>query len=108
MHSKMKSRILRELSGTNQMKSIFYAVALVTTLSTSLPTFASDLRDVKESELTTQQKKEIFSKMSAKEMELIQNYEETVPYKHAVNDTKSPDISYNEKLKFILALQNSK
>ena len=74
---------------------------MATALFSSFALHASDLRDVKESQLTTEQKAEIFSKMTDEEIELIDNYEGLVNYTAIINETKAPDLSYNEKLKII-------
>lgn len=81
-------------------------LTLATALFASFALHASDLRDVKESQLTTEQKAEIFSKMSNNEIELIDNYEGLVNYTAVINETKAPDLSYNEKLKIISSQQN--
>lgn len=83
------------------MKSIFSTIAFAAAISASFSIHASDLRDIKESQLTTEQKTEIFSKMSDKEIEFIDNYETLVNYKAVINETKAPDLSYNEKLEII-------
>lgn len=83
------------------MKSILSSIAFAAAITASFSIHANDLRDVKESELTTEHKKEIFSKMSNEEIELIDNYENPVNYKAVISGVKAPDISYNEKLKVI-------
>lgn len=83
------------------MKFIFSTVTFVVALSASFSIHANDLRDVKESQLTTEQKKEIYSKMTNEEIELIDNYENPVNYKAVITGVKAPDISYNEKLEII-------
>ena len=83
------------------MKFFIRNITLATALFSSFALHASDLRDVKESQLTTEQKAEIFSKMTDEEIELIDNYEGLVNYTAIINETKAPDLSYNEKLKII-------
>lgn len=83
------------------MKSIFSTVALVAVLAVSFSSHAKDLRDMKESQLTTQQKKEAFGKMTQEEIELLDNYESTKTYVSVINNQKPKDLSFNEKLKIV-------
>ena len=89
----------------NQMKSTFFKIALATTLFSSSSIYANELLDIKDSQLTTEQKKEIFNQMTDDEIELIDNYESVVNYKALINETKAPDLSYNEKLAIIRSQQ---
>ena len=87
------------------MKSFIRNITLATALFSSFALHASDFRDVKESQLTTEQKAEIFSKMTDEEIEFIDSYEGPVNYTAVINGTKAPDLSYNEKLKIISSQQ---
>lgn len=87
------------------MKSTFFKIALATTLFSSSSIYANELLDIKDSQLTTEQKKEIFNQMTDDEIELIDNYESVVNYKALINETKAPDLSYNEKLAIIRSQQ---
>ena len=87
------------------MKSTFFTIALTTTLFTSSSIHANELLDIKNSQLTTEQRKEIFNQMTDEEIELLDNYESVVNYKALINQTKAPDLSYNEKLEIIRSQQ---
>lgn len=89
----------------NTIKSSFFKIALATTLFSSSSIYANELLDIKDSQLTTEQKKEIFNQMTDDEIELIDNYESVVNYKALINETKAPDLSYNEKLTIIRSQQ---
>ncbi|MDH1255022.1 hypothetical protein N5C67_20435, partial [Comamonas thiooxydans] len=78
------------------MKSTFFTIALATTIFASSSIHADELRDIKNSQLTTEQRKEIFNQMTDEEIEFIDNYEGTENYKALINETKVPDLSYNE------------
>ena len=83
------------------MKSTFFTIALATTIFASSSIHADELLDIKNSQLTTEQKKIIFDQMTDEEIELLDNYESAVNYKTIINETKAPDLSYNEKLSII-------
>lgn len=87
------------------MKSTFFTIALTTTLFASSSIHANELLDIKNSQLTTEQRKEIFNQMTDEEIELLDNYESVVNYKALINQTKAPDLSYNEKLEIIRSQQ---
>lgn len=60
----------------------------------------TDLRDKKESELTYQEKKEIFNKMSEQDLHLLEAYS-MEEYRKIVNNEPVKELSINEKIDFV-------
>lgn len=87
------------------MKTFLSTLILASVFALSFTVHASDLRDVKESQLTTEQKKEVFSKMTDKEIEFLDNYEGTKTYQAVLSNQEIPDLTINEKLKIISTQQ---
>lgn len=86
------------------MKKTLITLALI---ATSFVAQAQDLRDKKESELTYQQKKEIFNKMSAEELHLLEAYS-IEQYRQIVNKEPVQELSINEKIDFVKEQINNK
>lgn len=80
------------------MKKTLIAMALIAT--SFVAQAQTDLRDKKESELTYQQKKEIFNKMSAEELHLLEAYS-LEQYRQIVNKEPVQELSINEKINFV-------
>ena len=80
------------------MKKTLIALALIASCFTAQA--QTDLRDKKESELTYQQKKEIFDKMSAEELHLLEAYS-IEQYRQIVNKEPVQELSINEKINFV-------
>lgn len=60
-----------------------------------------DLMTVKESQLTYEQKKELYSTISQADFDAIDAYDSTVKYKEVIHNTDKKDLSFKEKIEFI-------
>lgn len=80
------------------MKKTLIAIALIAT--SFVAQADTNLRDKKESELTYQQKKDLFAKMSAEELHLLEAYS-IEQYRQIVNNEPAQELSINEKIDFV-------
>lgn len=81
------------------MKKTLIALAFIASCFTAQAQ-AQDLRDKKESELTYQQKKDLFAKMSAEELHLYESYS-MEQYRQIVNNEPAHELSINQKIDFV-------
>lgn len=81
------------------MKKTLIALAFIASCFTAQAQ-VTDLRDKKESELTYQQKKEIFNKMSEQDLHLLEAYS-IEQYRQIVNKEPAQELSINEKIDFV-------
>lgn len=80
------------------MKTFISNFALASVFAISLSA-CSDVRDIKESKMTMEQKKEAIEKMTQEEIQLYQKFEMNAIFGNAFDKTKIEDLTINEKLK---------